>query len=493
MSSLDSDDSTKKMDIGSITRGADVAKIGTIISALPIPAYILDNEHKVVEWSNGLEPLLGLSKNEMLGHDGLFARDEEGNLIKAISNHIVEDPKNADEVEHIERATSQYTEAPVYESPTWLLNDAGEERFIRFTAVPLYEDGKFKGVFQLCQDETQRKRKQEATEELIEEIIDTLQQVSKGNFGATATFEQTEYIETDLLEVLEQVNNMTDNLRTVVQAIEQQTEIVNEGISQTTQLADEVAQMTQRQSNSLRGSVDELQEFSARMEQVAAVSNEVSQAAENAGQSVKRGREAGDKAKDSTKQLAETGEKLGDTMADLEKDMDKIEEVVELIRNISEEIDILALNANIEASRVGEDGNGFAVVADEVKELANKTGEHADKVSKQIETIQSQTSQTVTIIDETEDQISRGVEEVDKTLTELNKIENQVEDVNNSIDEVAKANDGQADTVEELTATLEEEKSRSENIRSSMDNICNQADTQQNAVETLAEEVRKLN
>jgi hypothetical protein len=293
MSSTNSQNNANEVSIDSIARGADITTIESIISALPIPAYMLDNEHTVVEWSDGLEPLLGLDKDEMVGHEDLFARNEDGDLIKALSNHIVDNPQTADNVEHIERVSSEYTDAPVYESPTWLLNDAGEKRFIRFTAVPLYEDDTFKGVFQLCQDETERQRKQEATEELVEEIINTLEQVSQGKFNATASLEQTEYVEDHLLSVLEQVNNTTENLHTVIQAIENQTEVVNKGIISTTQSADEVSQMTHEQTESLRDSVNDLQEFSARMEQVAAISDDVSQAAQKASDSVSRGSEAG--------------------------------------------------------------------------------------------------------------------------------------------------------------------------------------------------------
>ena len=169
-----SDSNTPKHDLELSQRGGDIVAFETILDAIPVPSYMLDDQQQVVEWSNGLEPLLGLSKEEMLGLDDLFGRNEDGELLKTVSNHVVDDPKNADKNEHIERVNSEYIDGVAYESKTWLLNDAGQERFIRFTAVPLYEDGEFKGAFQLCQDETERQRKQEATEALLEEVISTL-------------------------------------------------------------------------------------------------------------------------------------------------------------------------------------------------------------------------------------------------------------------------------------------------------------------------------
>ncbi|MEF8826175.1 MAG: PAS domain S-box protein [Halapricum sp.] len=136
----------------------------TVLDSLPIPAYVLDSEHTVVEWSTGLEPLLGLSRKEMFGTDEFFGRDEIRNMIKTLGNKVVDDPLEAERNDRVERVDSVYTDTPVYESKLWLENDAGEQRYIRFNALPIFEDETFKGVVQLCRDETEHQRRQEHTE-----------------------------------------------------------------------------------------------------------------------------------------------------------------------------------------------------------------------------------------------------------------------------------------------------------------------------------------
>ncbi len=195
------------------------ADLSTILDALPVPTYALDDENTVVEWGSGLETLLGLSADEMIGTDEYFGRDADGNRIKTLANRVVEDPHGADTHEGTDRVESEYTDSEVYESALWLENDAGERRFIRFQAMPIFEDGEFEGVVQLCQDETDQKRRQEATEALVEAVIETLEAISDGNLSARVSFERTAYVEDELLAVLDQVNQTADRLEGAVESV----------------------------------------------------------------------------------------------------------------------------------------------------------------------------------------------------------------------------------------------------------------------------------
>ena len=468
------------------------AELETVIDALPIPTYALDDQQTVVEWSEGLEPLLGLSKEEMIGTDEYFGRDEDGNVIKTLANRVVEDPLSADNQERTTRVESEYTDGPVYESVHWLQNDAGEERFIRFNAMPLFEDDEFKGVVQLCRDETEQRRRQETTEALVEEVIDTLRALSDGQLSTRASFDQTEYVESDLLDILDQVNRTADQLESAVTEVDTQTNQLINTTAETASVADEIEGLVSEQTENLDQAVSEMEDFSARMEEVAANSDQVAEAAAKAKQTANSGRESGDQARESTLALEETGEELVRTVQKLTTHLEEIDTVVNVIQDIADQTNLLALNASIEAARAESGGEGFNVVANEVKELSEETTRNVDQISEQIEEIGTHADGTVSAIDTANEEIERSIEQVEQAQNAFSDIETEIEEVSTGIAEIAEANDGQATTVEELTSMLEEVRDRAGNVREAGERISTQSDQQKQAVDRLGAIVEEL-
>jgi hypothetical protein len=102
--------------------------------------------------------------------------------------------------------------------------------------------------------------------------------------------------------------------------------------------------------------------------------------------------------------------------------MGAIEEVVEVIAEVADRTNLLALNANIEAARAGEAGDGFSVVADEVKQLANQTHEHTEEIATSIEELQAQADETVDASEASHEQVEVASGEIAEVLGSLEDI-----------------------------------------------------------------------
>lgn len=138
----------------------------------------------------------------------------------------------------------------------------------------------------------------------------------------------------------------------------------------------------------------------------------------------------------------------------LAQDTQKIDGILEVITAISEQTNLLALNAAIEAARAGEAGRGFAVVADEVRNLASKTGSSASEIHSMIRQLQETAENAVTAMDKGLDLSERCKVRADETGGMLRNISSQLDNVNDSSHQIAAAVEEQASVTQEINRNI---------------------------------------
>lgn len=186
--------------------------------------------------------------------------------------------------------------------------------------------------------------------------------------------------------------------------------------------------------------------------------------AQNAQNTVEAAKDVGDKTEevqkivqnsvDSIGELSEQLNEAGVVISDLESDVGAIVSVVEVIRGVAEQTNLLALNAAIEAARAGEQGRGFAVVADEVRTLASRTQKSTEEINDMITKLQKGSQSAVTVVRESQEKGLATVESVNKAGQSIQGIVTATLTINDMSMQIASAVDEQSQVSSDLDNSI---------------------------------------
>ncbi|MCT7943237.1 methyl-accepting chemotaxis protein [Shewanella holmiensis] len=202
--------------------------------------------------------------------------------------------------------------------------------------------------------------------------------------------------------------------------------------------------------------VTAINEMGATVNEIASNAAQAAVTAREADTESLEGQQVVTRARNTINQLSKDVEQVGEVIESLATHTKSIGSILDVIRAISEQTNLLALNAAIEAARAGEAGRGFAVVADEVRNLASRTAASTNEVQSMIDKLQSEASRAVTAMEQSRNRSREGVQAVDEASNSLSGISQQIASISDMNIQVAAATEEQSTVVEDINRNVTE-------------------------------------
>jgi methyl-accepting chemotaxis protein len=291
----------------------------------------------------------------------------------------------------------------------------------------------------------------------VARIIDSLKDIAQGEGDLTVRIKQDSNDE--LGELVSWFNMFVEKLQGTIGDVVNVISPLNNASSELTQLSAQTSVLSTQQRNDSEFISQAMADMLNSVVEEREKASSAAEAATEADKEAKEGYRVVQNTVKSITDLASEVERAGEVINKLESDTESVAGILDVIKGIAEQTNLLALNAAIEAARAGEQGRGFAVVADEVRTLASRTQESTLEIQKVIEQLQTAARSAVSVMDQGKEQARSSVELVNTTGEKLELISGQVTSITQMNNEISEAIEDQHNFANSIRDKIEAMKS----------------------------------
>ena len=271
---------------------------------------------------------------------------------------------------------------------------------------------------------------------------------------------------------------MQGTLKGIIAQVSHSSEELSGSADSIAQIAEQTAQFATSQQTStqtMAAAIEELVVSISHLSDNATHADELSKVSAN---TLAEGSGVIKQTLDSIQSISDTVSNAASSIADLNSHTQQISEIIEVIRGIADQTNLLALNAAIEAARAGEQGRGFAVVADEVRNLASRSAASTQQITGMIGKIQSGADASIRSMENTVNNVSRGVSLASQTGEAIASIQNHAANLTGLMGEISH--------------TLREQSTAANEVVSTVGNITSLSEQSGDAARHVSQEAAKL-
>lgn len=281
------------------------------------------------------------------------------------------------------------------------------------------------------------------------------------------------------------MGTMQSNLKKLIGAINDSSAALASSSQEMSVASEQTNQSVHEQKAEIEQIATAITEMAATVQEVAKNTADTSQATAEANDKTRHGNSLVKQTIDAINALNDEICQASDVITELNTETENITSVLDVIKGVAEQTNLLALNAAIEAARAGEQGRGFAVVADEVRTLAQRTQESTSDIESMIETLQAGASKAVNAMSVSQSQAASSVEYAGKTGESLN-------DITESINNISDMNAQIASAAEEQSAVADEVNKNIHSITENVEMVASSSTEITASAENLAETANRL-
>lgn len=354
------------------------------------------------------------------------------------------------------------------------------------------------GVFVVVGIQTNMKRISRKFEEVAKgDLTVTVKAKSRDEFQGLA--DSATHMITNTKKLVNKVSNATEQLDDSARGVEKVSGIINEYSHEITQAIDEINEGIGRQSDHAQECVTRTDVLSNEIQEVGQVVEKVEVLVNENEDMISQGMEIVQLLGERARETTEITSKVGESIESLKKESEIINTFIETITSISNQTNLLSLNASIEAARAGEAGRGFAVVAEEIRKLADDSAKAAGEIRNNVSHIMLQTENSVKSAGQAQEMVALQAESVKQVIRvfgdmrrQMNYLVEGLKEIVVSIDRADVERNDTVQAVQNISNIIEETADRAEKVKDIAGKLLTNVENLNTTADVLGENMEGL-